>query len=266
MNFFPQLSTGCVSQFPLSKRLVRRTIQTVSTDGRELKLADPEAAAVEWELRYTSLSQDEWMALDNLHRNVEGRLATFTFLDPTSNLLAWSEDFEAGVWSKGPLLQITTGISDPLGTNRAVRITNLAQVSQSLSQVIHAPGWYQYVFSVSVRSNSGDSLFLIRESGGLADRVEVRTSGSWSRSFCHGSLMSSAEQIRFGVELEPGASVEVFGLQVEPQLHPSTYKRTLGQSGVFPRTRFVDDRLSVIAHSDGLYACLLRLRSSLTEV
>ena len=47
----------------------------------------------------------------------------------------------------------------------------------------------------------------------------------------------------FGVQLPAGAVVEIFGFQAEAQAEASDYKRTASFGGVYPSTRFMDDRL-----------------------
>src|SRR5262249_28067481 len=98
MACFPQLLTGASSQYPIRKRSAYRTIRNLCLDGREIKLTDPAASAIDWTLTFEELIDDEISALRDFFGSVEGRLGTFTFLDPTDNLLAWSERFDEAVW------------------------------------------------------------------------------------------------------------------------------------------------------------------------
>ena len=61
----------------------------------------------EWRLRYEELTDGEMDTLRSFFEGVEGRLGTFTFLDPAGNLLAWSEQLDAEVWEKDPLVTVT---------------------------------------------------------------------------------------------------------------------------------------------------------------
>ena len=72
----------------------------------------------------------------------------FVFLDPTDNLLRWSETLTSGVWQKDALLQLSAGVNDPVESTRATRVANTGLVSQELSQSVEAAGWFQYCFSV----------------------------------------------------------------------------------------------------------------------
>ena len=62
--------------------------------------------------------------LISLYSDVEGRLGSFTFLDPTDNLLLWSEDLTQTAWESNSLLTITAGVADPKGGTSANQIAN----------------------------------------------------------------------------------------------------------------------------------------------
>ena len=59
----------------------------------------------------SELTDDERDALAQFHEIVEGTLGDFTFLDPTDNLLCWSEKLDETVWERNLLLTVTTGIA-----------------------------------------------------------------------------------------------------------------------------------------------------------
>src|SRR3954470_14962186 len=124
MPTFPQLRSGSGAQFPIRKRRVTRTIINECGDGRVLKLSDPTASRIVWDMQFRELTTEEMEAIRCLFQAVEGRMNCFTFVDPMDNLLSWSEDPEQPVWEKGPLLQVTTGISDPFHGVSAFRLTN----------------------------------------------------------------------------------------------------------------------------------------------
>jgi len=152
MLYFPQLESGATSQFPGGKQLVERTVINELESGDTLKLGDPDEARVEWVLKYEDLTDGEVAAIATLFEACEGRLQTFVFLDPHDNLLDFSEDPGAEIWRKDPMIEIAYGAADPLGTHRAVRITNLGQAPQRLAQTLPAPEGLQYCLSVYARS------------------------------------------------------------------------------------------------------------------
>ena len=106
---FPQLPTGALSQFPLRKRRLSRTVVNTMADGRTIKLPDVAAQVTEWQLQYTGLSDPELATLAQFFASVEGSLNGFTFLDPNGNLLAWSDDPSQVEWQKASFLTLTGG-------------------------------------------------------------------------------------------------------------------------------------------------------------
>lgn len=243
MLVYPQLATGALAQFPVQKQRHLRTIVNTLGDGRAIKLADAAAEIFQWELRYTNLSDDEALALKQFFELSEGSLGVFTFLDPTDNLLAWSNQLDHPEWTKGPLLSISPGLADPMGGTNAWRISNSGAAAQSLTQILEAPGGYIYCLSVYAKSSApGATLGLLRG----AARVDRALGGNWNRITFSGSGDAAAETIEFGIEVPAGGSLDVFGMQVEPQTGASVYKSST-TGGVYPSAWFRDDSLDLTA-------------------
>src|ERR1700716_4021903 len=160
MLYFPQLSTGAVGQYPIQKRRLTRTVVNEASDGARFKLADSRAAAVEWTLNLQTLTDGERDTLTQFHGSVEGRLGDFTFLDPTDNLLCWSEKLDEAVWERNLLVTITAGIADPNGGTNASRISNTGAGALAIQQVVNGSGGFQYAFSLQARSNQPQQLTL----------------------------------------------------------------------------------------------------------
>ena len=119
MLVFPQLVTGASALYPVTLKSIQRTVVNVLGDGSTVVFADPDAAATGWELHASGMTLAEWTAIESLFVAASGMWQTFTFLDPTGNLLEQSENFGAGAWTNGALIELTTGVADPLGTTRA---------------------------------------------------------------------------------------------------------------------------------------------------
>ena len=98
MLYYPQLTTGSIAQYPITRRNIRRTVVNALADGTQITMGDSGAAAVNWTLRYSHLTAIELNALQQLFASTYGRWQTFTFLDPTDNLLNWSEDLSQADW------------------------------------------------------------------------------------------------------------------------------------------------------------------------
>src|SRR5215472_177805 len=113
MPVFPQ-----VTVYPITRQLNLRTVVNTLPDGSTVVFADSDAAANTWELQAKGLTAFEWASIETFFKSVSGQWQTFTFLDPTGNLLAESETFSAGAWTNGPLIQLTASVTDPFGTAR----------------------------------------------------------------------------------------------------------------------------------------------------
>ncbi|MGB7759162.1 MAG: hypothetical protein WBL61_04990 [Bryobacteraceae bacterium] len=240
MNVYPQLVTGALSQFPIVKQRRPRTVVNAASDGSSIKLADPAGAAVEWQLRYTNLSDSELAALQQFFMAMEGSLNSFTFLDPAANLLAWSEDLTNAVWAAAPFLTLSGVMADPLGGSNAWQLANSGAGSQTLTQTLNAPASYTYCFSVYAFSSQPATIQL--SIGSNSTRFAL--SSRWNRIQIAGMGNATASPVEFGIELPAGATVSVFGPQVEAQAAPSAYK-TGTTGGVYTNARFRDDAFTL---------------------
>lgn len=184
-------------------------------------------------------------------------------VDPAANLLAWSEDFSKAVWVKDPLLGLSAGEADPLGTARATRLINTGQSPQGIAQTVTAPGWYRYAWSGWFRSAGSGSGRLRVRAGAAAGETAVAAGAAWSRFYWSGQLAAGAEQVEARFELDAGAAVTVFGLQLEAQPSPSGYNRTGAQGGVYPHARFAADELWEVAEGAGRSGSRIRVVSKL---
>src|SRR6185295_15776853 len=128
-----------------------RTIVNSCLDGTKVKFADAGTTFVQWQLRFQNLTDGELSTLQQFFMTAEGRLNAFTFLDPTSNLLFWSNEPNQSVWEKGVGLQLFPDIQDPVGGSSANRIVNSSSSDLAIQQTLSAPGWLCYCFSVYAR-------------------------------------------------------------------------------------------------------------------
>src|SRR5437879_576555 len=187
MLVFPQLLTGASALYPVTKRAIRRSVVNVLGDGRTDVYADADAAATAWELRAQGLTAAEWNAIEALFQATSGMWQTFTFLDPTGNLLAESENFGASAWTNGALIQVTTGIDDPSGTTRATRVINAGQATEAVAQTLSVPGNFEYCLSVWARSSGGSGVTLVESTTGGAVSKSFVPGGGWTRIFVAGN-------------------------------------------------------------------------------
>ena len=263
MLYFPQLSTGAVGQYPIQKRRLSRTVVNEALGGARVKLPDPNASAVEWTLDFQTLSDNERDALAQLFGAVEGQLSDFTFLDPTDNLLLWSEKLDEAVWERNSLLQITAAIADPSGGTAASRVSNTSTAALSIEQDVNGPGWFQYAFSVQARSDQDQQLILHRST---ATQTQTQSASfaigsAWQRILLSGKFTGTEESVIFGIEIAPQQSVDLFGIQAEAQPGASGYKKTFSKCGVYPVARFLDDALSITTDGPGQHSCRVRVHA-----
>jgi len=264
MLYFPQLATGATAQFPMEWMLIHRTIFNRTPDGTLVKLDDPNASGIRWTLRYQGLTEAERAAVETLFRDTEGRLHTFVFLDPRGNLLMWSEDLSKTVWRKDGGVQIAPDVPNPEGAERASRITNTAQIDQGIEQTVDVPGWFHYCFSFQARAASKTRMILsISNSDGSIAR-DLYATDNWALYWCSGQLNGSAEELTCRVALEAGSAIDAFGFQLAAQPNPSAYNRTYSRSGVYRRSRFMNDELRFVAHGIDNHAVTVTVFSPAT--
>src|SRR5436309_7789297 len=94
--------------------------------GSELRTQDQIAPLFRWNLKIGPIGDAELSEIETFHAARGGAYESFVFLDPLDNLLRWSEDFSQFPWQKSnpSALQVSSGISDPLGGSAAQTLGN----------------------------------------------------------------------------------------------------------------------------------------------
>ncbi len=261
MLYFPQLQTGASGQYPMVRKRTIRTVENTGIDAHSLKLGDPGGGFTLWELHYLGLTDVEWRAIADLFEATEGRLRSFTFLDPADNLLTHTDDLTAAEWEPDALLRLTPAVPDPHGTSLATRATNTAQIPQRILQYVEIPANFHYCFSVYARSGQVATVRLERSSDSRWDSTARVITPNWRRLVSSGNLGAAEVGVSVGVELEPGATVELFGFQLEPQPAASKYKATKSRSGVYRNVRFAEDTLRLTTEGPQNTATVVRIVS-----
>ncbi len=247
MLFFPQLSSGAISQMPLRRETRYRTLLNRMLDATEIRVTDLDYFERHWELALEHLTDAEWQAIQDLFAATEGRLRSFLFLEPGENLLAWSEKFTEDVWVKSGV-SVTEGIGDPFGGTDASQLTGAGTLRQTLA----IPEALRYAAGLWARtSQSGASLQL-----GSAS-VAIDSSGQWRRYSLRAAGGGTGETVEFRVAA-PG-TVDVYGAQLEAQPVVSNYKKTLQLGGVHPGARFSSDTLEDRATGPGEHAGVISI-------
>lgn len=262
MLYYPQLITGTVSQYPIARQNKRRTVVNLLDDGTNIRMADEGAAAVAWNLTYAHLTAAEFGALQQFFDQTFGKWQSFTFLDPTDNVLLYSEDLKQPVWTTDPLLAVSPGQDDPKGGSGAIRLINSAQTTQHIVQKQAVPGNYQYCLSVFLQSPQPTNVELLAISGGQEQATTAIANASWGRAVLPFQFASEGDGLSVGIRMAAGQMVSVFGLQLEAQPGAGLYKKTRDRGGVHPNCRFDQDILQWNATSMNQFACQVKLVSN----
>jgi hypothetical protein len=263
MLVFPQVITGGAGLYPITKYRVQRTVRNQLSDGRTDTYSDTAAAYTVWQIDGKGLTRQEWDAIEGLFVQASGSLNTFTFLDPVGNLLTNSESLADNVWLKTAGLQLTTGVTDPLGTPRASKVVNAVQASGTVEQALAIPGSFHYCMSGWFRTTSGSKVALAIDAGTNEISQTFDLGAQWQRVFLSGNPHEApATSVTFAIRLLPGAMVEVFGLQAEAQLAPSEYKFTGPRGGVYKNARFATDQVVGRAQATDIHDTVIRVVST----
>jgi hypothetical protein len=258
---FPQLRTGAVALYPVTRQSVLRTVVNTLSDGSTVIYSDPDAAQTMWEIQAKGLTAAEWNSIEALFDAVAGQWQTFTLLDPAGNLFADSELLSGGAWINGALIGLTTGIGDPLGTTRATQVVNAGIAAEAVTQALAVPGNYHYCLSTWAKTVGGSSVTLIASTAGASVATTFPLTTGWQLISIPVNLGQSTVSVTFGAQLAAGATVDLFGMQVEAQLAPSAYKMTGTNGGVYASARFASDHLTVRAQSTDVFDATIRIVS-----
>jgi hypothetical protein len=263
MSYFPQLSTGCLAQYPFRILHRRRAMVNEAIGGERFTSVDAFVQGLEWDLPYRGLSAEESASLRALFETCEGRRGEFLFADPAGNLLARSEQFHQTPWQSDPQLAWTGELTDPFGGQGAMNVQNYSGVVQSFKQSVAIPASYRTCFSVWAKSSSAEEVVVRRTSGPESVSAAISIGGEWRRIETAAALAGTTVGVELTVEIPGAAAVEFYGAQLEAQPYCSGYKRTLGQSAVYPSARFAQDELVIEADGYASYATRLRVTAQL---
>jgi hypothetical protein len=258
MPHFPQLSTGCLAQYPFRILHRRRAVVNESMGGERFTSFDAFTQGLEWDLPYRGLSTEESANLRELFETCEGRRGEFLFADPSGNLLKRSEQFNQAPWVSDPQLAWTGGVDDPHGGHAAMHVQNNSGLTQAFKQTVMVPASYETCFSVWAKSSSAGEVVVRRTSGPEAVTAAIPLGGEWRRIETAAVLTGTTVGVELAVEIPGTAAVEFFAAQMEAQKYPSGYKRTLADSGIYPAARFAQDEL--IIEADGFQTFATRVR------
>jgi hypothetical protein len=261
--FFPQLSSGALAQYPIRKTQVARSVKNILPDGRMILLPDPGAARLLWELSYSDLAPADIAALQFLYSSCSGPLRAFTFIDPTGNMLAWSSDLTQQTWQISSQIKVSGGAQDPEGGSAAFTLANLGQAPQQISQTLAVPANYQYCFSVYASSSRASNITLAFAGSSAQETKAFGLGRDWARLSFAGKLADPGFTLTVSISLEPGQQVQLYGIQLQPQLAPSRYRPTAQRGGVYPNAHWATEELVIAAQAPNLFSTAFSIETAI---
>jgi hypothetical protein len=232
-------------------------------DGSIIAASDSRGSHLLWELTYRELNEADIQALQAHFASCCGPLYGFTFIDPSDNMLASSEDFTTSAWQLSPSLELEAGVPDALGGNGATIITNNSPTVQLLAQSLPVPASYQYCFSTYAKSIGLQSISLSIAGTNATVNRTVAIGPQWSRFVLPAKLNDPGEAVAVAVSIAPGQQVQLYGMQLEAQVVPSRYRSTNKTGGVYTEAHWGVDQLAVVAEGPQLFATSFTVETTL---
>jgi len=231
MLYYPSLSSGAATQYPIVRRTAHDVLLTTTPGGYEQHGLTGRPAQVEWSLEYAEISDAELKAFESFFTTTRGGLESFVFCDPLANLLRWSEDPTNDVWSKSGLT-VTAQVSTTTGLSESTLI-NAEAAECRVAQTLTLPPTALCVFSCELKGQNGMAATL--NAAGTTRGVEL--SGLWHRYWV-ASETGAGGNLTVAVGVPSGGTLQMRCPQAELQLAPSSYKLSYGRGGVYSETRF----------------------------
>jgi hypothetical protein len=116
---------------------------------------------------------------------------------------------------------------------------------------------------VYLRSDVPATVQLVTTASGQESLSPVTTGPVWTRTASPGQLTVTQDGVGFGLQLPAGIRIQAFGAQVEAQRAASEYKKTIDRGGVYPKTRFDTDSLTLTTTAPNQNSGNVNLHSSL---
>ncbi len=260
--FFPQLTSGTLAQYPLTKARFERTVKNALPDGTLILYPDVAASRYVWQLQYSALSHDDLTALFSFFEECQGRLHGFTFIDPTENMLTNSMDLTLSPWHMSSSIDIAKNTPDPTGSFAAFSLTNNGQTDAEIAQSLSVPASFQYCFSVYASSESSLTLKMVRRGPSVERTSSFLIGQQWQRLTSEGRIPDGGSNFTVALSLAPGQQVSLFAPQLEPQIAPSRYRPTGSSGGVHANAHWAVDELLVSADAPNLFSTALAIEAS----
>lgn len=225
--FFPQLSTGALTQYPIKRVKSVHTAGYMADDGTKVMYFDPNGGSLTWQLSYAGLTQDEVTSLETLFEACCGQFHAFTFFDPLANLLGPQ-------WQPDATVQLSGTVA-----------TNTGSVTAGVSQSLAIPAGYTYAFSVRGNLSADPSASITILATGPNSQNQIVLSLRQPLLVYSGALTDMGVGFTIKVQLQPGQSIDLSQAQLEAQPAPSPFRPALGS--IYTNAHWGADQLTFVA-------------------
>ena len=203
-------------------------------------------------VNYTNITDSESDVLEAFFNSMRGKWGEFRFLDPSGNLLQYSEDFSQSYWNKsnGPVTVGSTGVSDPFGGSLATAL--IGGGTNAFAMAVAGPSdgginGYRLCASAWVKTpDSGIQLVIgFRDSTGVVRGTTWNLpQNAWKRIY-HSEIMWDANEFRMVLggssTWASGRTLNFFGVQVTSTKGEGAYAKSPDNWGYHQRCRFDTD-------------------------
>lgn len=258
---FP-LVAGLVSiQLPV-RRAWKSAQALLMTPGGDWHLRTlPTGEYIEWQLKFSGLTDSEVLTLKQFHHDMRGSYHRFRFCDPMRNLLAWSEDPTREPWARSGELAISLQPSSGTGTLQTAQLLNLSDMEGAIRQAVGCSPSFSYSLAVKARSNSNVAIGL-----SIGDqRKDFSMSSEWQSYRLSAAPGGTTDQVVFAISLPMGGSAELAGVHAEFGESYPEYLKSEGRQGLFTNARFKDDLLVVSSEEAGVHSAEFSVVAKLGE-
>jgi hypothetical protein len=225
--FFPQLSTGTLTQYPIKRVKSVHTAGYMAEDGTKILYFDPHGSSLTWQLSYAGLNQSEVTALETLFEACRGQFHAFTFLDPLANLIGPQ-------WQPDATIQVSGTV-----------YTNTGNAPAGVSQTLPIPAGYTYSFSAVGNLSADPTANITIIGAGPNSQRQTTIPMNQALLVYSGALVDTGATFTVKVQLQPGQSIDLSQAQLEAQPVPSPFRPAL--AGVYQKALWGMDELTFVA-------------------
>ena len=246
---FPLVAGRVSVQLPV-RRAWKSAQALLMTPGGDWHLrALPTGEYIEWQLKFSGLTDAEARTLKQFHHEMRGSYHSFRFCDPLRNLLAWSEDPTRGPWTNSGELAISLQSSSGTGLFQTAQLLNLSGAEGSIRQAVGCSPNFSYSLVVMARSKSNITIGL-----SIGDQRKDFSIGSKWQLYRFSAIPGGPiDQVVFAIHLPMGGNAELGGVHAEFGESSAEYLKSEGRQGLFKGARFKDDLLVVSCEEAGIF-------------